>query len=141
MDSKKELTEAISAADVALEHLHAAADRLSSAKSWGWFDIFAGGFISTFIKHQRMDEAEDEMRAAKQALLAFKRELQDVDKNISLDFNTTDFLTFADYLFDGWIADAFMQSRISDARQKLNDAIDQVTHIRSQLLKQLKRLS
>lgn len=138
MDSNAQLKQAITAANVALEHLHVAANKLDSASRWGWFDIFGGGFISTLIKHQRMDHAEDEMRAAKQALLAFKRELQDVDKNISLDFNATDFLTFADYMFGGALADAFMQSRISEAQDNLHDAITQVSSVRAELLKQLK---
>jgi len=43
---KIELQEAIDAADRALEDLERAKKSLGSAKGWGLFDMFAGGFIS-----------------------------------------------------------------------------------------------
>ncbi len=46
-----EIQEAIDAADRALEDLERAKKSLGSAKGWGLFDMFAGGFISSMIKH------------------------------------------------------------------------------------------
>ena len=64
----REITEAIQAADVALEHLERARKSLSSASGWGLFDTLGGGFLSGLIKHGKMNDAEYEIKQAKKAL-------------------------------------------------------------------------
>ncbi len=76
---KREIQEAIDAADVALEHLNRAKRSLSSASGWGLFDTLGGGFISGLIKHSKMSDAESEINAAKRALERFSKELRDVN--------------------------------------------------------------
>jgi len=46
---------------------------------------------------------------------------------------TSDFLTFADFFFDGILADFLVQSRIKKTRQEINDMIIRVAEILSQL--------
>jgi len=46
-----------------------------------------------------------------------------------------DFLTFADYFFDGLIADWLVQSKIQDAKAQVENAIIQVRQIREDLLR------
>ena len=43
------------------------------------------------------------------------------------------FLTFADFFFDGLISDLFVQSRISDAKRQVNEAIYRVETVLGQL--------
>ena len=67
---------------------------------------------------------------AKWALKEFSKELADVDKRIDLNIDIGSFLTFADYLFDGLIADMMVQSRISEAKRQVARAIKQVEEIK-----------
>ncbi len=56
-NQKKEVNEALHAIEETLGHLSRAQDYLSSAGNWGLYDMIGGGFISTMIKHGKMNEA------------------------------------------------------------------------------------
>ena len=132
---RKEVQEAISAADNALYHLRAAREYLNSAGNWGVWDILGGGLISTFVKHKKMDNAQEELENAKLALRSFSRELKDVGQYVAID--VSDFLMFADYFWDGLFADIMVQSKINDAKRECDEAISKVTSIRSTLKSKL----
>ena len=127
----REIKEAIAASDDALYHLKEARRKLGSAGGWGLVDMFGGGLLSGLIKHGKMGSAEREIEAAKYALQKFSKELRDVSGYSSIHIN--DFLTFADFFFDGILADFLVQSRIKKTRQEINDMIIQVAEILSQL--------
>ena len=128
---KKEINEAIFAADDALFHLESARKYLSSAGNWGLLDIFGGGTITGLVKHSKMGNAEREVQAAKYALQKFSKELKDVSGYSSIHIN--DLLTLADFIFDGFLADVFVQSKINDAKRQCDDAIRQVKTIRGEM--------
>lgn len=73
------------------------------------------------------------MEEAKRDLQTFSNELRDVSQSISLDFSSGDFLRFADYFFDGLVADWLVQDRIHNARQQVDEAIRRVEQILRQL--------
>ena len=129
-DYRKEIQEAIDAADRALVCLQDAKRALNSARNWGIFDMFEGEFITTWIKHSRMNKAEDCMEAARTALMEFADELDDVDQMIDFNYNRTDFFTFADFFMDGLLSDFIMQGRINEARRNVDETISRVERIR-----------
>lgn len=131
----KEIQEAIQAANHALACLRQADAYLQSAKNWGLFDMLGGGALTTFFKHSKIDDARYEMERAKRALQSFRKELADVDQRLHLSLEIGDFLTFADYFFDGLIADWLVQSKIQDAKAQIENAIIQVRQIREDLLR------
>jgi hypothetical protein len=133
-DYQKEVNEAVRAADNALYYLNNANQLLDSAGNWGILDLLGGGFISTLAKHSKMDKAQQEIQQAKYAVQSFKKELQDVGILDNININAGDFLTFADFFFDGFVADWLVQSKIRDAQRQINDAIYQITNIKNQLL-------
>lgn len=137
-DFRKEVNEAIQAADAALRDLREAEGYLNSAGNWGIFDMLGGGIISTAIKHGKMDDAERKMNDAKYSLQRFSKELDDVDQHLNFDFNIGDFLSFADYFFDGFVADWLVQSRINDAKNQVREAIHRVETVRNQLVTSLR---
>lgn len=92
-----EVNEAISACDNALYYLNNAQHYLGSAGNWGIMDLLGGGFISTIVKHSKLDDAKAEMENAKYAVQTLKKELQDVGRIESININVGDFLTFADF--------------------------------------------
>ena len=131
---RREVQEAIRAGENALQSLYAAKDQLNSAKNWGLFDMIGGGFITTMIKHGKMNEAERAMAAARNSIRNLKKELSDVDQLVDVDLNISDFLSFADYFFDGIIADWMVQSKIKDARFQVDKAIRELNRIKNTLL-------
>ena len=102
-DIEKEKREAIEAGRRALNSLQTAKENLNSAKNWGLADMFGGGFFTTMLKHSKMDQAKRNMEQAKYDLRNFSRELNDVNMVCNLNIDTGDFLSFADYFFDGFI--------------------------------------
>ena len=111
----KELEEAISAGEAVGEGLERVLKSLKSAKGWGTFDMVGGGIIATAIKHSKIDEAWNSAHQVQQLLRSFQRELGDVGARAELTVDIGSFSKFADYFFDGLIADWVVQSRIKSS--------------------------
>ena len=69
------------------------------------------------------------MEEAKQDLKIFQKELKDVNLSLDLRMEVGGFLSFADFFFDGLVADYLVQSKIASAREQVEDAITMVTNI------------
>ena len=111
----------------------AAKEELRKAGNWGIADLLGGGFFVSLIKHSKMDEASRLMEQARYDLKKFQKELRDVTVNTDLSLNCGDFLTFADFFWDGVVADWLVQSKINEARSQVEQAIPQVEQILSNL--------
>lgn len=133
-DQRTEIYEAIQAADDTLAHLNRAQGCLRSAGNWGIADMLGGGMLSTFIKRGKMGDAEQALSDARDSMRGFARELRDVDEALDLQLCNDGFLHFADYFFDGLVADWMVQSRIGAARKQVEDAIRQIQAMRSRLV-------
>lgn len=133
---RQELLEAIEAGERARFSLRHAQESLKSAKGWGIFDLLGGGFIADMIKHGKVKDASKWMEIARGDLRIFETELRDVDIASEIGIETDDFLTFADFFFDGVIADYMMHSRIAETKEKIDQAIDRVTYLLAKLQEQ-----
>lgn len=129
VNDRKEINEAIAAGEQALNSLYAAQEKLDSAKGWGWLDLFGGGFFTDMIKHSKIEDASQCMENAKYYLKAFQKELSDVHLSMDLRMEVGGFLSFADFFFDGLVADYLVQSKIEDARRQVADAINMISDI------------
>lgn len=134
---KRELQEAVTAGEQALRSLYAAREKLGSARNWGIFDMLGGGLISDLVKHSKMNDAVSLMEQAKQELHIFQGELKDVQVFLNLRMEIGSFLSFADFFFDGLVADYLVQSKIVDARNQVDDAIRQVEMILEDIKRQI----
>lgn len=132
-DFEKEKREAIDAGNKALESLRTAKENLDSAHNWGLFDMFAGGLISSLAKRSKMKQARQHMEQAKWDLRNFSKELKDVNMISHLDIETDDFLSFADWFFDGFFVDWMVQDRINTARDQVEEAIQRLKVILREL--------
>lgn len=132
-DAEKEKREAIEAGERALYSLRKAQQELNSARNWGFIDIFGGGFISTMLKQSKMRNARQYMEQAKWDLQNFGRELNDVNTACNLNIEVVGFLTFADWFFDGFVADWLVQDKINKARNQVEEAIQRTENILKQL--------
>lgn len=136
--TKFEIREAIQAGEQALSSLQIAREQLNGARNWGIADLLGGGILTSFFKHERISDASGSIEAAKRDLKVFQRELKDVtvipgDMKIEVG----SFLLFADFFFDGLVADYLVQSRIGEARSQVSDTIERV----ETLLRELKQYS
>ena len=107
----------------ALNSLRKAQKHLDSARGWGIADLLGGGMIASLIKHSKLDDARQCVEQARWDLDAFCDELRAINLP---DVSIGDLLTFADFFFDGILADFLVQQRINEARGQLENACRQV---------------
>ena len=131
------MKEALDAGERALSSLRKAQGKLNSAGNWGLLDMFGGGLFSTIMKRSKMDDAQQLMEAAKSDLKRFQRELKDVNIPLDLRMEVGSFLSFADFFFDGFVADYLVQSKISEAKEQVSDAIIRVEQILNELRRKM----
>lgn len=132
-DRNKEINEAIRAGERALGSLQEAQRQLSSAGNWGLLDIFGGNTISGMMKHMKVNNASRCVEDARRDLATFRDELGDIRDLENLNVDIDGFLTFADFFFDGFIADILVQSKIRDGQRQVQEAIRRVEDIIKQL--------
>ena len=122
---EREIQEALTAGENALQSLYAASEQLDSARNWGIVDLLGGGFFTDLIKHSKMGKAEKYLSQARYYLQQFQKEL----RNVAAD----DTISFADFFFDGVVADYLVQSRINETRRKVAEAIRRVEELTAKL--------
>ena len=125
-DMEKERREAVEAGEAALNRLYQARRDLSSAQGWGLIDIFGGGFITTAIKRGKINDACRNVDMARSELRRFSKELRDYSDIAGTNFDIGGFAVFADYFFDGMLADFYVQSKINKAQRQVDEAITRV---------------
>ncbi len=131
----REVDEAISAGKACMRQIDAIDESLSSAEGWGTWDLLGGGLISDLAKHSHLDEAQAGAEYLQTLLSRFRTELTDVKISAQTgQVNVDGFLRFADYFFDGLIADWSVLSHIHDSQKS-------VSSVRSQVSDALSRLS
>ncbi len=136
---QKEVNEALQVIDEILPMLGEAEQKFSSARNWGFFDILGGGFITDLIKHSKLDGAARLMNRINYKLGELQRELKDVQFGTDYSMNTMTFATFADFVFDGAIADIYMQSKIMSSLNQVRDLQNRLINLRSSLLNLMHR--
>ena len=132
----KEIDEAIAAGDDVIAGLEKVIESLENAEDWGTWDLLGGGFISTAMKHSRIDAAQENIHEIQGMLGRFKRELADVQKKVELRLDIDEFTSFADYFFDGLIVDWIVQSKIVESLERSKNAKNMIV----QAVKQLEHL-
>ena len=129
----KELEEAISAGRHAEQTADLILESLSSAQSWGTFDLLGGGLFADMAKHSHLDEAQEKVERLQGALRRFKTELADVEIIADMQVSIDGFLRFADYFFDGLFADWSVMNKISEARGQVENVKKQIQTVLSKL--------
>lgn len=133
---RRELGEAVSAGRQARAALERVLGELDSAEGWGVWDMLGGGLVTTIIKHGHIDDAKSGLDEAQCALSRFRTELADVNITDCPQVEVGGFATFADYFFDGLLADWYVQSGIHDAQAGVSDTCHRVTEALARLERQ-----
>jgi hypothetical protein len=122
----KEIREAISAGNRVSSSVKSALSSLESAEGWGTWDLLGGGLISDMAKHSHIDDAKLAADRIQSELSHFRAELADVRISNDIHFEMDGFGKFADFFFDGLIADWCMQSRIEESLGSVRNVENQV---------------
>lgn len=125
-----ELDEAIAAGDRVKHALVDVRNSLEKAANWGTFDTLGGGMISDLVKHQHIDDANNSLHQAQTRMRQFQKELLDVQEQAKLSVDISGMLKFADFFFDGFIADFMVLGKINQSleqtrnhQMKVNDIL------------------
>ena len=114
MDNRPQQTqinEAVSIIDRLIPLVNDAERNLSSARNWGFLDVLGGGFIVDLIKHSKLNNASNSMEQVNYLMQNLQRILGSINTN-DYSMNVGNFVSLADFLFDGAIADIYMTSKI-----------------------------
>lgn len=129
----KEYEEAIQAGLASLSALQRAIHSLDKAKGWSTWDMFGGGMLTTAIKHSHLDDARKQIHYAQNQLRLFQEELLDIENHFEIKMEIGNFLTFADYFFDGIIVDWVVHGKINDSLSQAEETTAKVREILSVL--------
>jgi len=129
----KEIREAISAGRNVISSLDNAIESLDKAEGWGMWDMLGGGLISDLAKHSNIDDAKYEVERTQELLRRFRTELADIKLNEDIHIETGGFAKFADFFFDGLIADWVMQSKIKNSNASVSQARSEVMSVMNRL--------
>lgn len=135
-EQEREIDEAIRAGNETLRYLHNAKDDLRSAAHFGIADFLGFDMIGGIGKHMKAQSAQRSIEKARAQVGRFQKELRDVDPSLTRDIDIGGFLSFADFFFDGFIADWLVQSKIDQARRQVEDGIARVEKIIDTLRRQ-----
>lgn len=145
---QREVEEAEAAGRSALAIVESILDSLDSAKSWSTWDLIGGGgLVSDLVKHGHLDDAQDKVENLQVALGRFHTELMDVSIPADLEVRVDGFLKFADFFFDGLLADWMVRDRINgsaeqvqEVRRSIEKIMDRLRSIGHQIEKEMQRL-
>ncbi len=132
-NNKKEIREAMIAGEKVIASLNKILASLDSAKGWGTWDMLGGGLISDLAKHSHIDDAKNEVSHTQSLLRNFKSELADISLSSSIQIEIGGFAKFADFFFDGLIADWYMQDKIRNSRDSVSNVKNQVEMVLNKL--------
>jgi DNA repair exonuclease SbcCD ATPase subunit len=134
-----EVEEAITAGNYAKSALEDARSSLEKAEGWGTWDMFGGGAVTGIMKHQHIDQAEALLHKAQTNIRQFQKELLDIQEQAHLKVEISDMLKFADFFFDGFIADFMVQGKIQKSLEQIRLQTNKVTEILMNLNEQFEK--
>jgi len=132
-NQKRELDEAMEAGEAAGALTKDVLNSLSSAESWGTFDILGGGIIADAMKYSDLDEAQMLIENLQDQLRRFKTELSDVTIDSEMNVKIDGFLQFADYFFDNLFTDWAVMDKIRNSRLQVENTGDQIQNVMKKL--------
>ena len=133
-NEERELNEALKAGEAAEKFTEDVLDSLSSAESWGTFDVLGGGLIADAVKYSKLDDAQMLIEGLQDQLRRFKTELADVTIDSEMDVKVDGFLQFADYFFDNLFTDWMVMDKIRNSQQQVENTADQIRSVMERLL-------
>lgn len=115
---QKELTEAVDAGRRALDTADRLLRSLEDAGGLAVWDLAGGGLLADLAKHSTLDEAQQQLNCLHAQLGRLRTELADVTVRASVSVQIEGFDRFADYFFDGLLADWNAMDQIERSKEQ-----------------------
>ncbi len=131
--NREEIAEARAIVDRLLPLVDGAEAEFRGARGWGIVDILGGGLITNLIKHAKLNSARQIMFQINKLLGDLQRELSDIRFPTDYEMRMGGFSSFADFVFDGILADVWMQSRILSSLEQVRQLGERLRTLRSEL--------
>ena len=128
-----EVVEALYVGKQVQQGIASALKSLNSAENWGIFDILGFGLVAGVMKHSHIDDASNAAQNVHSLLRRFRTELADIQILEDIQIDIGNFAVFADFFFDGLMADWFMQSKINASQQSINNVQTKVQQVMKKL--------
>ena len=132
-NQEKELEEAIESGTCALRTLSRVLSDLHSAKDWRSIDILGSAFLVDMARHEKMDEAQENMESLQVQLQEFNKELSDVSIRGRLQPGIDNMLKYADRIFETLSMDLSVKDSIRQVYSQLDIIREQILGILRQL--------
>lgn len=133
MTREIEIAEARQACEKVLSKVRQIQDKLRNTKNWGLFDMFAGGFLTSMIKRQKMSDINVALESLRYLVAQAQKELSDVDMTFVSNLSDTGLDFTFDVIFDNIFTDWMVQDDLKKLsgqldllETKVQDALDQL---------------
>lgn len=120
---------------LARRELDAAMCRMESARGWGIWDMLGGKFVTTLMKHHRIDQGREHLDVASRALRRRKTELKQLSLSANLAPDIGGFAVFSDFVFDDIFSALYVQGKIQELRQQIESTLRQLDRVETALRK------
>jgi len=134
VDRQFEILNAINSADFALQCLYQAQAAMNIGSKVSFWDMLSPKAFPSIMKYSALEEAEQEIRNAKNALQILNCELRDILGNGNMRLEFTKLASVVDMWFDSGFMDCLVHSQIGRVQKRIGKAIKQVEGIRRELV-------
>jgi peptidoglycan hydrolase CwlO-like protein len=84
-------------------------------------------------KRDHMNRAQHAINDVNYKLKRLKKELSDINEHVCLEIKIDDYLSFADYFFDGFFVDMMVQNKINESQAKVSSLNNDIETLKKYL--------
>lgn len=128
-----ELEETIKSGKNVVECLQGAIWKLKNARFYGSAHLDDGDAVTSYLRQSMVDDSREYLFAARMAIAAFKRELEDINIYKSIYLVNVHIDKDSNYLLDGFIKDITIQGQIRSSIDSLKETMEKVRLFLQQL--------
>jgi len=133
MNNDVQINEALNLTNQLIPLVNEAESSLASARNWGFLDVMGGGFITDLIKHSKLNKASGAMNQVNYLMQRLQQILGSIEMPMDYRMQVGDFATFADFFFDGAIADIYMTSKIMSSLTEVRNLKSKLFTLKARL--------
>jgi hypothetical protein len=123
----KETSSAIKAGEAAYSTADKILDILGEAEDLGSYDIFLKSTFLDISKHNKLDDAQEQIEVLQTQLIRFRCELSGVDIDDNIQASTDGYLRFADIFFDDIFSAVSVLNHIKAAEESICEVRRKIT--------------
>lgn len=133
-DKKYAIESAIASADFALQCLSDAQAAMNNSSNVGFRDMFSREAFTSVMKYSALEDAEQELMNAQDALQSLNDELKNLLSNRETQLQFTKLASVADMWFDSGFMDCLTHLQIGKVQKGIDRAVRRVASIRRELV-------